>query len=91
MGEIHELFVLALSLVWFAGATPELNALFQARKKEQKTQAFEPRYFLVGWGSSASRGGDQKVQYVPRNQGDQAFLAGYPGILLGYPGGPRKV
>ena len=25
MGEIHELFVLALSLVWFAGATPESN------------------------------------------------------------------
>ena len=24
MGKIHELFVLALSLVWFAGATPEL-------------------------------------------------------------------
>ena len=24
MGEIHELFVLALPLVWFAGATPEL-------------------------------------------------------------------
>ena len=23
MGDIHELFVLALSLVWFAGATPE--------------------------------------------------------------------
>ena len=23
MGEIHELFVLPLSLVWFAGATPE--------------------------------------------------------------------
>ena len=23
IGEIHELFVLALSLVWFAGATPE--------------------------------------------------------------------
>ena len=23
MGEIHELFVLALSLVWFAGVTPE--------------------------------------------------------------------
>ena len=23
MGEIHELFLLALSLVWFAGATPE--------------------------------------------------------------------
>ena len=25
MGEIHELFVLALSLVWFAGATPEIE------------------------------------------------------------------
>ena len=25
MGEIHELFVLALSLVWFAGATPDLR------------------------------------------------------------------
>ena len=24
-GEIHELFVLALSLVWFAGATPDQN------------------------------------------------------------------
>ena len=30
MGEIHELFVLALSLVWFAGATPDLT-LFQFR------------------------------------------------------------
>ena len=25
MGEIHELFVLALFLVWFAGATPEVR------------------------------------------------------------------
>ena len=25
MGEIHELFILALSLVWFAGATPDAN------------------------------------------------------------------
>ena len=24
MGEIHELFVLALSLVWFAGANPDV-------------------------------------------------------------------
>ena len=28
MGEIHELFALALSLVWFAGATPEEKFLF---------------------------------------------------------------
>ena len=27
MGEIHELFVLALSLVWFAGATPDFADL----------------------------------------------------------------
>ena len=27
MGETHELFVLALSLVWFAGATPDSTAL----------------------------------------------------------------
>ena len=26
MGEIHELFVLALFLVWFAGATPEYRS-----------------------------------------------------------------
>ena len=26
MGEIHELFVLALSLVWFAGATPKIGS-----------------------------------------------------------------
>ena len=28
MGEIHEFFVLALSLVWFAGATPEFLVFF---------------------------------------------------------------
>ena len=28
MGEIHELFVLALSLVWFARATPEISKRF---------------------------------------------------------------
>ena len=28
MGEIHELFVLALSLVWFAGTTPDRSHLF---------------------------------------------------------------
>ena len=27
MGEIHELFVLPLSLVWFAGATPDFGPL----------------------------------------------------------------
>ena len=45
----------------------------------------------MGWGSSTWRGGDQKVRYVPRNPGNQTFLAGYPGILAGYPGSTRKV
>ena len=27
MGEIHEFFVLALTLVWFAGATPEIQRI----------------------------------------------------------------
>ena len=30
MGEIHELFVLALSLVWFAGATPGIYCRLQS-------------------------------------------------------------
>ena len=34
MGEIHELFVLALSLVWFAGATPD-------KRHIQDSQVFE--------------------------------------------------
>ena len=32
MGEIHELFVLALSLVWFAGATPVSARFLQFRR-----------------------------------------------------------
>ena len=35
--------------------------------------------------------GRQKVRHVPRSQGKTNFLAGYPGILPGYPGGARKV
>ena len=35
--------------------------------------------------------GGQKVWYVTRKPGNQTFLAGYPGILPGYPGSARKV
>ena len=31
MGEFHELFVLALSLVWFAGVTPDVSLQNEAR------------------------------------------------------------
>ena len=39
MGEIHELFVLALSLVWFAGATPD----------HHKINSFENWFLFVMW------------------------------------------
>ena len=38
MGEIHELFVLSLSLVWFAGATPEF--ILQRRVAPNEPQVF---------------------------------------------------
>ena len=55
MGEIHELFVLALSLVWFAGATPdsqlgghfEYFLSFSARGRERGSWEFQE-----GWGGS---------------------------------------
>ena len=38
MGEIHELFVLALSLVWFGGATPEAKPAFENTNRHLKGQ-----------------------------------------------------
>ena len=56
-GEIHELFVLALSLVWFAGATPELcqNLYSTTRRLARKRQESPKRRrrFL----GAAKRGG----------------------------------
>ena len=39
MGEIHELFVLALSLVWFAGATPDWFC------SQKRSGDLNPQYF----------------------------------------------
>ena len=63
--------------------------LNSGKKKEPKPKLFGP--VRVGWGSSTWTGGGQKVRYVPRNQGNQTFWAGYPGILPGYPGIAREV
>ena len=38
MGEIHEFFVLALSLVWFAGATPDCNLLGEGVRNWQRSR-----------------------------------------------------
>ena len=60
MGDIHELFVLALSLVWFAGATPENGCTnFMGAWKENLHAHKIPRCrgdllgFLGGGGGSA--------------------------------------
>ena len=60
-------------------------------EKGTQTQTFGSGYPPVGWGFSTWRGGGRKVRYVPRNQGNQTLLAGYPRILPGYPGGAQKV
>ena len=53
---------------------------------------FLVRVFSGGVGVFHVRGGGgQQVRYVPRNQENQTFWAGYAGILRGYPGGARKV
>ena len=48
MGEIHELFVLALSLVWFAGATPEYSkVIFRVLEKYPLKQGYKVRNNLL--------------------------------------------
>ena len=42
MGEIHDLCVLALFLVWFAGATPESQKGQERTKKEGQVQIGKP-------------------------------------------------
>ena len=60
-------------------------------KNEHKPKLLRPDSFRWGRGLPHEGVGGEKVWYVPRNQGNQTFLAGYPVILLGYPGGARKV
>ena len=60
-------------------------------KNEPKPKLFEPGYLPAGVGVFHAKGWGPKVRYALRNQGNQTFLAGYPGILPGYPGGARKV
>ena len=58
--------------------------LVQARRKRHKPKLLSPDSFQ--WGRGLPREGwGQKVRYAPRNQANQTFLAGYPGVLRGYP------
>ena len=81
-----------LEIVLFGGALVLGGKFVIRREKRGQTQTFESD--IVRWGRGLPREGvvgAKKVRYVPRNQGNQTFWAGYPGILLGYPGGARKV
>ena len=60
-------------------------------KKEPKPKLLSPDIFWWGGGIPREGVGAKKVRYVPRNPGNQTFLAGYPGILPGYPGSARKI
>ena len=60
-------------------------------KKEPKPKLLSPDIFWWVGGLPREGGGGRKVRYVPRNPGNQTFLAGYPGIWPGYPGSARKV
>ena len=60
MGEIHELFVLALSLVWFAGATPERNGELQKIAGEGAGE-------IRGAGRSAGKGAAREFS-LERNE-----------------------
>ena len=59
-------------------------------KKEHGPKLLSPDIF--GWGGGLPREGmgPKKFGMSFETQGNQTFLAGYPGILPGYPGGARK-
>ena len=77
MGEIHELFVLPLSLVWFAGATPEFRtrvSLFKARVFAHLRPPFRGLFFFwcapprqIQPPSERGGGGETSVYHGPRN------------------------
>ena len=84
----HDRSTSCLGKVWMVsiGAPEKMGVfsrfvLFGVRKcTPLQTQTFGSGCPPVGWGSSTWRGGGRKVRHVPRNQGNQTFLAGYPGI-----------
>ena len=64
-----------------------------AQKKGAQTETFESRFFLVppGRGLPHEGVGAKKFCMPLETREIKLFLAGYPGILPGYPGSARKV
>ena len=89
----HELFVLALSLVWFAGATPDSGFNTHAgTKKEPKPKLLSPDIFGWGRGLPHEGVGPKKFGMSLETSEIKLFWRDIPGFLVvGYPGGARKV
>ena len=77
MGEIHELFVLALFLVWFAGATPDFLEL-------KKDTDIVPKFLRVhDWAIAGRYGWDFPEEIPEKFRKDPGnALRAFPGILL---------
>ena len=60
-------------------------------KNEPKPKLLSPDIFRLGRGLPCEGVGAKKFGMPFETQGNQTFLAGYPGILPGHPGGARKV
>ena len=64
---------------------------FFREEKRNPDPSFCSGYLRVGVGGLPCEGVGLKSSVCPSKPGKSNFLAGYPGILLGYPGGARKV
>ena len=72
-----------------AGSTKLDRPLFQTVLN--KTKLLSPDSFRWGRGLPHEGVGAKKFDMSLATREIKRFLAGYPGILLGYPGGARKV
>ena len=63
---------------------------FSGTENKHKPKLLSPDIFRWGRGLSHEGGGGQKVRYVPRNQGNETFWAGYPGFCRDILAVPEK-